>query len=160
MTIENEAERVRNAVEVLLRRGFFGPQGDPSLRVGEPLVVSHPDGSQHSWFVPLLIGVKLAGFAQLLPSLTPLGVSSFRRDPGDYDSCPDAAEWIDANRIRARAASMARRGEQLSEPLLTFDQHPSRIAWRVLATPPAGPPRILFVAGTTVYEGGSASGLG
>jgi hypothetical protein len=146
-------------VEALLRQGFFSPQRDPSLRVGEPLVVSHPDGGQHSWLVPLLIGVKLAGFAQLLPSLTPLGVSSFRRDTQDCDSCPDAAEWTDTDRIRARAASMARHGEQLSEPLLTFDQHPSRIAWRVLATPPAGPPRILFVAGTTVYERGG-SGLG
>lgn len=160
MNSADDRERVRQRVEALLKQGFLNQETNGSVRVGDPLVVSYPEGGQHSWFVPLLVGAKLAGYAQLLPSLEVLRVSSFRRDPRDRDSCPDAADWIDKERIRTRARSLARDGEQLSEPVLTFDQHPSRIAWKVLAAPPAGAPRILFVAGTAVYEGNSASGFG
>ena len=152
---------VRVKVEALLSEGFYFEQRDPAIRVGEPLVISYPGGGQHSWFVPLLIGTKLAGFAQILPSLVPLRVSSFRKHSQDCDACPDAADWIDADHIMARAASVARADEQLSGPVLTFDQVPDRIAWKVLAKSASGEaPRILFVAGSAVYEGKGSKGLG
>jgi hypothetical protein len=148
-----EMKRIRSRVAELLSGGFFEREHDPSLEVGVPLAVSNSDGSQHSWFVPLLRGTKLAGFAQLLPSLVPLGVSSFQ--PG---SLPDAADWTDTNRVRERAALMIRDDERLSEPLLSYDQQPARLAWRVLATSPSGERRVLYVAGAVVYEG-SGTGL-
>jgi hypothetical protein len=153
MTQARETERVRSEVAALLSRGFFDRERDSSLEIGEPLVVSHPDGTPYSWFVPLLRGMKLAGFAQLLPSLIPLGVSSFQPD-----SLPAAADWIDTNVIRQRAISMLRAGERLSEPVLSYDQQPARIAWRALAISPSGETRTLYVAGPTVYEG-RAGGL-
>jgi hypothetical protein len=154
-------EAVRAEVEALLRRGFLFEERDPAVQVGEPLPVSYPQGGQHSWFVPLLIGAKLVGFAQILPSLVTLRVSSFCKHPQDNNTCPDAADWIDADRIQARAASVARADEVLSQPVLSFDQVPDRIVWRVQASSASGAARrILFVAGSVVYEGGGSSGLG
>lgn len=156
-----DKKAVRAEVEALLRQGFLTEETDTSVRVGEPLVVNYPQGGQHSWFVPLSIGTKLVGFAQILPSLVPLRVSSFRRHPQDFASCPEEADWIDADRIKARAAAVARVDEQLSEPILSFDQIPDRIAWKILLTSTSGAPsRILFVAGAVVYESGGARGLG
>jgi hypothetical protein len=150
---------VRHITEALIREGFFHSELDAGVRVGEPLPVMDENGSQHSWFVPLEAGGKLAGFAQLLTSLIPLRFSSFQRRPRDYDSCPDVADWTDVRRIAKRAASIARSGEQLSEPVLTYDGNPSRLAWRVEAKTSAGTRRLLYVAGTTVYEAGGAQGL-
>ncbi len=47
---------------------------------------------------------------------------------------------------------MARQGEQLSEPVLTYDGNPNRLAWKVEAKSSSGETRLLFVAGTAVYE--------
>jgi hypothetical protein len=157
-------EAVRAEVEALLKRGFLFQEQEPSVQVGEPLPVSYPQGGQHSWFVPLLLGTKLVGFAQILPSLVVLRVSSFCKHPHDSNACPDVADWIDVDRIHTKAASMARADEQLSQPVLSFDQVPDRIAWRVLATSSVtgSVPRVLFVAGSFVYEGGGDgfTGLG
>ncbi len=106
---------VRHKTEALIREGFLNPEPDSAVRVGEPLAVMDPNGTQHSWFVPLEVGGKLAGFAQLLTSLVPMRVSSFQRRPLDYEHCPDVADWTDIHRIATRAASMARQGEQLLE---------------------------------------------
>ncbi len=154
MPSAGEKERVWSEVAALLNRGFFGKDRDHIVEIGQPLAVLHPDGSQYSWFIPLLRGPKLAGFAHLLPSLVPLGVSSF-----PAGSLPDAADWTDENVVRERASSVAREGERLSDPVLSYDQQPARIAWRVLATPPSGKTRTLYVAGTTVYEESGGLGL-
>jgi len=143
---------VRDKTEALIREGFLNPEPDSAVRVGEPLAVMDPNGTQHSWFVPLEVGGKLAGFAQLLTSLVPMRVSSFQRRPLDYEHCPDVADWTDIHRIATRAASMARQGEQLSEPVLTYDGNPNRLAWKVEAKSSSGETRLLFVAGTAVYE--------
>ena len=153
---ENDARR---RTEGLLGEGFLGPDVDPEVHVGIPLPVVNPDGTQHSWFVPLAVDNKLAGFAQLLLSLVPMRVSSFQRRPGDYENCPDVADWTDAQRIAARAATLARPGEQLSQPRLTYDGNPDRLAWSIEAQSPSGEKRLLFVAGTAVYEGRASRGL-
>jgi hypothetical protein len=147
---------VRSAVEGLLQKGFFREERSPDLRVGKPLAVLNADGSQHSWFVPLQVGTKLAGFAQLLPSLTPLRFSGFQHSPDNYDNCPDVADWTDPDRVLARAKAIARPDEELSQPVLSYDQHPDRLAWRVTATSSSGVSRSLFVAGTAAFEGRSA----
>jgi hypothetical protein len=153
-------ESVRRKAEALLQQGFLSPERDPAVHAGEPLAVMNPDGGQHSWFVPLEVGPKLAGFAQFLTSLVPLRVSGFQQASGNYDRCPDLADWTDVSRILGRASSMAREGEQLSEPILTYDRDPSRLTWRVLAKSSSGASRYLFVAGTAVYEASGSRGLG
>jgi len=153
---EGDKDSVRGAVESLLRGGFFQLERSPELRVGEPLVVVNMDGSQHSWFVPLQAGSKLAGFAQLLPSLSPLRFSSFQRGQHSFDNCPDVADWTNTDRVIARAKAIARPDEQLSQPVLTYDQHPDRLAWRVMAKSRSGVSRSLFVAGTAAFVGRGA----
>jgi len=150
---------VRRKAEALIREGLLDSEPDAAVHVGDPLAVMDPNGTQHSWFVPLEVGEKLAGFAQLLTSLVPMRISSFQRRPQDYEHCPDLADWTDVRRIATRAASLARQGEQLSEPMLTYDGNPSRLAWRVEAKSSSGGTRRLFVAGTAVYEEGGAQGL-
>lgn len=145
-------EVIRSRVEQLLAAGFFGERS-PTLRVGSPIAVVGSSDHLHSWFVPLEIGVKLAGFAQLLPSLVPLRFSSFQRNPNDCENCPDVIDWTDRAKIRARAATLANADEELSQPVLSYDGDPSRLAWRILAKSASGGSRPLFVAGTAVYEG-------
>jgi len=151
---------VRREAEALLQQGFLAQERDAAVHVGEPLAIMDPDNTQHSWFVPLEVGPKLAGFAQFLTSLVPLRVSGFQHAPGNYDRCPDVADWTDVNRILQRASSLARQGEQLSEPILTYDRDSSRLAWKVLAKSSSGASRYLFVAGTAVYEESGSRGLG
>lgn len=143
---------IRARVEQLLAAGLFGERR-PELRVGSPIPILDSSDRLHSWFVPLEIGPKLAGFAQLLPSLVPLRFSSFQRDASNCDNCPDLNDWTDPATIRARAATLARDDEELSEPVLSYDQNPSRIAWRIITKSASGARRPLFVAGTAVYEG-------
>ena len=152
-------DEVRNKVEQLLREGFFSEERAANVRVGKPVAVIDPQGRQHSWYVPLQVGSKLAGFAQLLPSLEPLAVSRFSHSLPDFADCPDVADWTDHARIRELASTMTKPDEQLSVPVLSFDQNPSRLAWRVEVTSPTGAKRTLFVAGTAVYEGTGAGGL-
>ena len=158
--VEKEKGRIRRKAEELLRHGFYSPDPDPELRVGEPLPVMHPNGGQHSWFVPLIIGHKLGGFAQILPSLEPLRFSSFQRHPGTCEDCPDVADWTDVQRILSRAATLAKEDEELSQPVLSYDQNPSRLAWRVLARSSSGAVRPILVAGTAVFEENASRGLG
>jgi len=151
---------IRRAAESLLDQGFLAAARDPAVTVGEPLPVFDAAARQHSWLVPLQRGSRLAGFAQLSMQLEPLRVSSFQRDPSRYDECPDVADWTDPARILQRAATQARSDEQLSQPVLSFDGDPSRLAWRVEAQDSAGRQRVLYVAGNVVYEATGGRGLG
>ncbi len=152
-------DEIRKTVEKLLREGFFSQERVAGLRVGSPIAVIDPTGRQHSWFVPLEIGSKLAGFARLLPSLEPLAVARFQHRSPDYADCPDLEDWTNRARILELASTLARQDERLSEPVLTFDHYPSRLAWSVEAKSPSGATRTLFVAGNDVYEGTDAGGL-
>jgi hypothetical protein len=152
-------DEIRDRVEKLLREGFFSQERVVGLRVGPPIAVIDPTGRQHSWFVPLEIGSKLAGFAQLLPSLEPLAFSRFQQRSPDYADCPDVEDWTNRARVLELASTLARQDERLSEPVLTFDHNPSRLAWSVEAKSQSGAKRTLFVAGKAVYEGTGAGGL-
>jgi len=151
---------VRRAAERLLDQGFLATARDPAVTVGEPLPVVDAAEQQHSWFVPFQRGSRLAGFAQLSLQLEPLRVSSFQRNPSRYDDCPDIADWTDPTLVLERAATQARSDERLSQPVLSFDGDPSRLAWRVEAQNRAGQRRVLYVAGNAVYEATGARGLG
>jgi len=135
-----------------------GAVGDASLRgatTGDALPVVAPGGAQHSWFVPFTTAGKLAAFAQLKPDGELLRFSTFQRRPGDLAGCPEAADWLDTDRIRARALTLARGSERAGDPLLSFDRNPDRLAWSVPLTGGAGT-RHVWVAGAAVYEAAPA----
>jgi hypothetical protein len=121
-------------------------------RLSEPLPVTKPDGSLESWFVGVTVGDKLAGFLQLLPDLTFVRYSSFQRQPGTVEGCPEAADWLDPGRISRRAASRLRSDESAGRPRLTYDATPSRVVWAVPVESRDGSRRELLVAGDFVYE--------
>ena len=155
-----DAESIGLAASRLLGSGAVGdPQLRIAARVGLALPVMGPDGTQHSWFVPVTIGERLAAFLQILVDGTLMRFSSFQRRPGDLDSCPPAADWLDAQRIRQRAQAQ-RPGSQASDPVLTFDGNPDRLAWLVRLVNPGGETREIHVAGSAVYERTPTGGIG
>jgi len=142
-------EDVRRRAAEMLESGYLG---DAALRssadVLDPIPVVDPaGGGLHSWFVPIAVGERLAGFAELRPDLELVRYSGFA--PGGL---PELASWTDEDAIRRRAATISAPDETLSEPTLTYDGVPSRLAWLVTATDPAGRERALYVAGEYAYE--------
>lgn len=142
-----EAEDVRGRVADLLASGLVGNAAPTGADVLEPIPVADPAGRDlHSWFVPVAAGDELAGFAELSPDLELLRYSAF-------SGRPPVTAWTDPETIRQRAERASRPGESLGEPFLTYDREPSRLAWAVTATDPAGGSRTLYVTGDYVYEG-------
>jgi hypothetical protein len=137
----------------LLREGGVG---DALLRrsatVLPALSVRAPGGRLHSFFVPVTVGDRLAAFFQFLPDGTLMRFSSFQRRPGELTGCPVAADWLELDRIQARAGDQRRRGETTREPFLTYDRTPDRLVWAVPLTQPGGDVRYVYVAGEAVYE--------
>lgn len=151
---EGEGEKARNRVVEMLETGLIGDATLPeAARVLEPIRVAEPDGDRlHSWFVPVAVGDRLAGFAELLPDLQFARYSSFQRRPEDTMGLPDLTTWTDPETIRQQAGRVSRPDETLGEPILTYDREPARLAWRVRATDSEGRSRTLFVTGDYVYE--------
>lgn len=143
-----------------------GLAGDQLVRerggIGQPIPVHGSAGDLHSWFVPVTVGEKLAGFLQLLPDLALMRYSSFQRRESSLEGCPEAALWIDPERIRTTARSAAGPEDELGEPVLTFDGAPDRLAWAVPASTAAGEQRRIFVAGEAAWveRPGAGAGLG
>jgi hypothetical protein len=153
MAVGRETTGILARAETLLRSGEIGSSMvRKSGRIGTPIAVLEPGGGLHSWFVPVAIGNRLAGFLQLLPDLTMMRYSSFQRRDDSMEGCPPEESWIDAETVRRRARESARPGETLGEPFLTYDQAPSRLAWAVPLTSPDGATRTLHVAGRAVWE--------
>ncbi len=148
-----DASRIARIARELLREGSVG---DAPLRrsanVLPALPVRAPGGRLHSFFVPVTVGDRLAAFFQFLPDGTLMRFSSFQRRPGDFGGCPAAADWLELNRIQARAEDQRRMGETTREPFLTYDRAPDRIVWAVPLTQPGGDVRYVYVAGEAVYE--------
>lgn len=152
MPEDREASHIRALAHDLLRRGVIGTaQVIESGLVGTPIAVQAPDGLLNSWFVPITIGDLLAGFIQFLPDGTFMRFSSFQRHAGSLAGCPAAADWLDPDRIQARAKGHRQSDERSGEPFLTFDKSPDRLVWAVPMTKPGGDVRYVYVAGKIVY---------
>lgn len=146
------------AIGVAASRLFdSGAVGDAQLRiagrVGRALPVLAPGGAVHSWFVPITVGEMLAAFLQLLPDGTLMRFSSFQ-------TRPEAADWLDAARIRRRAQAECRAGEIAGEPLLTYDRSPDRLVWSVPLIDSRGGTRLVHIAGTQVFAPPPSGGVG
>jgi hypothetical protein len=149
-----EAEQhVIEQARSLINSGLFGDAlVRRSGRIEEPRAVLSPGGGLHSWFVAVTVGKRLAGFLELKPDLTPMRYSSFQRKAESIDGCPEAASRLDPESVRGAAALHARPDERAGDPYLTYDRSPSRLVWAVRLENPRGEARILFVAGSEVYE--------
>jgi hypothetical protein len=153
MAVEPDLDEVRRRAEALLAAGAVGDEyAKEHGRLEEPVPVREPGGRPHSWFVGVSEGDGLLGFLQLDRELGLLRYSSFQRQPGSSQGSPPRADWLDPERIRARAAEKLRPGEAAGDPYLTFDANPSRLVWAVPVVGAAAEGREIFVAGETVYE--------
>jgi hypothetical protein len=148
----HDAARIGQVARQLLASGGVG---DDLLRRSatalRPFPVFAPAGGLHSWFVPLKVGDLLAAFFQFMPDGTLMRFSSFQRRPGEFAGCPAAADWLDPDRIRARAKVQGRRDETTGEPFITYDRTPDRLVWAVPLIQAGGKVRHVYVAGETVY---------
>jgi len=149
----SDGDSISQAARQLLASGSVG---DEPLRqsgtVDRALPVRESGGELHSWFVPITVGDRLAAFFQFLPDGTLMRFSSFQRRPGEYAGCPALADWVDADRIQARAAEQLPPDETPGEPFLTFDRTPDRLVWGVPLSNKRGDVRLVYVVGETVYE--------
>lgn len=120
-------------------------------KIGEPLPVIDPSGEVDSWFVPVTAGDKIIGFMQFDNKIKFLRYASFQRVPGSLQGCPRAALWLDTAEITAQAKKMTTPEETLSLPVLSYDNHRTRIVWALTAADKAGNKRTIYVAGSYVY---------
>jgi len=153
MQENQETNPLRARAQNLLRDGTVGnPLVAASGNIETPLAVQAPVGRLHSWFVPVTSGDLLVGFFQFLPDGTFMRFSSFQRKVDELTGCPEAADWLDLDRIRGRAEVKRRSDETGGELFLTYDRTPDRLVWAVPLKKAEGEVRHVYVAGETVYE--------
>jgi hypothetical protein len=115
------------------------------------LPVLESTGKLNSWFVPILVGDRMAAFFQFLPDGTFMRFSSFQHKAGDLAGCPPATDWLDLNRIQARAEIQRQSDETSNKPFFTYDRSPDRLVWAVPLTNAHGEVRLIYVVGEMVY---------
>jgi hypothetical protein len=153
MASEVSVRAVSKRARALFRNGIA--QSDDVQRLGkirEPIPILEPDGTINSWFVPVQVRDKLAGFMQLTPDLVLKRYASFWRGEQDFANCPDARSWIDRSWIQERARTIAKPSEHLNEPALAYHKHPTRIAWRIIATDQGDKTSVIYVTGDSAFR--------
>ncbi len=152
MRDNHETNQIRALAQNLLRSGTLGNAlVVASGHIEMPIEVQAPDGRRHSWFVPVTIGNQLAGFFQFLTDGTFMRFSSFQHRASELTGCPTAADWLDPNRIQARAEAKRQPDERSGKPFLTYDRTPDRLVWAVPLTHARGEVRLVYVVGEVVY---------
>lgn len=152
MADDHEGNQIRAQAQSLLRSGKIGSAlVGASGHIETPIAVNAPDGRLHSWFVPVTVGNHLTGFFQMLPNGTFMRFSAFQHRASELSGCPAAADWLDSNRIKARAEAQRQPDETSGQPFLTYDRTPDKIVWAVPFTYARGKVRLVYVVGETVY---------
>jgi hypothetical protein len=148
--VEDRDERgsVVRRVRTLLEEGFFQLPSGAEPR--HPLPVRGPDGRIHSWMVPFVANGKLVAWAQIGRALEFLRFSLVAG--GRIRASPDAADWLDSEKVSARIATTAGTSDFLAPPVLTYDRDPSRLVWAAEVRTPDGRSQRWFVAGTSVWR--------
>lgn len=139
------ATRAREVVASLIESGLIE---DADAREAElhAVPITSPQGSAAGWFVGLVMGTRLIGFAQLEEDLRFRRYSSFRGHE------PAATDWLDAATVIGRAREWLEPEHDLHPPYLGYDVSPDRLAWVVTAIRSDGSERRLLVAGDEVFE--------
>jgi hypothetical protein len=144
----DERASVVRRVRTLIDEGIFQPPSRAEPR--EPLPVRGSDGRTHSWMVPFVANGKLVAWAQIGRTLEFLRFSLVAG--GRIGASPDAADWLDSERVSARIADTAGTSDFLAPPVLTYDRDPSRLVWTAEVRMPDGKSQRWFVAGTSVWR--------
>ena len=139
------AVEARRLVANLIDTGFIAEARAKEAEL-HAIQVNAPDGEAAGWFVGLVSGERLLGFAQLDEALR------FRRYASFAGAEPAAKDWLESSAVLSRARERSRADLELGQPFLSFDMNPDRIAWVVPATEPDGTGRRVFVAGEAVFE--------
>ena len=119
--------------------------------IATPIPIHNTEGDFAGWFVGVVVDGKIAGYFRFLNDLTLSGYSSFQRQSDSIDTCPDAKVWLDPDYILELARSVAKKGDSLAQPFLSYDQYPSRVAWLVPATTMSKKHKHIYVAGGFAY---------
>jgi hypothetical protein len=139
------AVEARRLVADLIDTGFI-PEARAKEAELHAVQVTAPDGEPAGWFVGLVIGEMLLGFAQFDEALR------FRRYSSFAGREPAARDWLESSVVLSRARERSGADLAFGQPFLSFDTSPDRIAWVVPATGPDGSGRRVFVAGKEVFE--------
>ena len=83
----------------------------------------------HHWFVAVVVGERLMAHVRFTLEREPMAVSFFLQHPDRLEASPLAADWLEPELMRSRAASVASADETIGEPILSFDGAPDRVAW-------------------------------
>lgn len=146
MADETTRAAIKQIAEAAIASGDAGSVRATGGRLLEPVPVHSPAGEPAGWFVPVARGGALLGFIQMDVA------GRFHRSatfaPGAKVRTSD---WLDAATIRKRARTQVEPEEDLSEPVLSYDGNPDRLAWLLVATRPDGRTRRVFVAGTSAW---------
>ena len=150
MSDRDERASVIRRVRALLEEGVLQLPGGGSPEARDPLPVHRSDdGRVHSWMVPFVANGRLVAWAQIGRTLELLRFSLLAG--GKLETSPDAADWLDPERVSARIAKAAGTGHVLAPPVLTYDRDPSRLVWAAEVKAPGGRERWL-AAGASVWR--------
>jgi hypothetical protein len=149
-TVPNERAAVVRRVRALLKEGFVQLPKGISSEPGEPMAVGDSDGHIHSWMVPFVADGRLIAWAQIGRALEFLRFSLLAG--GRIGASPDAADWLDVERISARIAEAAGIDRLLSPPVLTYDRDPSRLVWAAEVKTADEKRQRWFAAGVNVWR--------
>lgn len=117
-----------------------------------PIRIFSPERKPVSWFVGVTMKNKLVGFMQFNTELGLMRYSTFLHQSSTLDDCPLAKVWLDSKTILDLAKKRASLGEELMEPVLSYDKSPTRIAWTVKVKEKGRKVGTIFVAGKYVYK--------
>lgn len=145
-TGDTAAVRAR-AERVVAEPGVIDRAFAVQARVLDAVPIVDPAGRHERWFVPVVVGAALLGFVVLDRELVVHRWSTFQRQPGSLDGCPEVATWLDAERIVGTASTVAGAARPEGPPALGYDGAPDRIAWRV----PLDDGRTAWVAGPAAW---------
>lgn len=136
----------------LLKGGFVDdPLTAEKGRIEEPTPILDQVSQLSSWFVPVTLENRLVGYFRFLTDLSMQGYTTFQRKRSSISGCPPADSWLNAEHIIKKAREVAPEGDLLAPPFLTFDRHPSRLAWAVKFRDDFGKETTVFVAGEFAF---------
>jgi hypothetical protein len=149
---DGNAALARKAKALLSGREVGSAMIRSSGRIGDAMAVVDSEAKLNSWFVPIIVHDRLAGFFQFRPDLTMMRYASFQRRAESLEGCPATALWLDETAIRKRFRERAQPGENVGQPFLSYDRSPSRLAWAALFSAADGTTRTLYAAGQAIWE--------